>query len=275
MPSFSNGQAVSLVIGESSFTASTAPTTSTGLSLPTGLTFGLDHDLWVSDFLNYRVLAYSPPFSAGEAATIVIGQSSFTASDTTATSTGLSGPQGLAFDSSGNLWVSDEANNRVLEYKAPVSTGEAASLVIGQSSFTTSAAATTSTGLNNPIGLAFDSSGNLWVADSANSRVLQYGGPGSASSSTTTTRSTTATTSTTTPPSTTATTSASTTGQSSTTAQTSSSSTAGGGGVPEFPYQILIATLFTVLLAASYLLVRRHTTPRGHLGQEAPDGRPS
>ena len=47
------------------------------------------------------------------------------------TSTGLDTPNGLAFDSSGNLWVADSSNNRVLEYKAPFTTGEAASLVLG------------------------------------------------------------------------------------------------------------------------------------------------
>ena len=34
----------------------------------------------------------------------------------------------------------------------------------------------TSTALNQPTGLAFDSSGNLWVADGVDGRVLQYSG---------------------------------------------------------------------------------------------------
>jgi plastocyanin len=32
----------------------------------------------------------------------------------------------------------------------------------------------------------------------------------------------------------------------------------GGGGIPEFPYQTIALVVFTVLIAASYLLVRRH-----------------
>ena len=126
----------------------------------------------------------------------------------------------------------------------PLSTDKAASLVIGQASLTTSTAATTSTGLTQPFGLAFDSGHDLWVADFANSRVLQLGGPASVASSTTTVSSTTATSPT------------STTSQSSTTTQTSASSSTSGGGVPEFPYQFAIATAFTVPPAASYLLVR-------------------
>ncbi|MDA4137154.1 MAG: thermopsin [Thaumarchaeota archaeon] len=42
------------------------------------------------------------------------------------------------------------------------------------------------------------------------------------------------------------------------TSSTTSTSSSSGGGVPEFPYQFAVAALFTVLLAASYLLVRRN-----------------
>jgi YVTN family beta-propeller protein len=67
----------------------------------------------------------------------------------------------------------------------------------------------------------------------------------------------------------TTTTSVSTTGSSSTESYTSStsvttittsvasSSSSSGGGIPEFPYQLGVATSFTILLAATYLLVRR------------------
>jgi len=176
---FSTHEAASLVIGQSSFTGSATATTSTGLSGPTGLAFDSSHNLWVVDMGNSRVLEYTAPFSTGEAATLVIGQSSFTSSDFTDTnSTGLSYPTGLAFDSGGNLWVADQSNNRVLEYKTPFSTHEAASLVIGQPGFTTTnTGATTQTNLNGVKALAFDSSGNLWVVDFRQSRVLEYTTP--------------------------------------------------------------------------------------------------
>ena len=45
------------------------------------------------------------------------------------------------------------------------------------SSFTTSTCATGSTGECVPDGLVFDSSGNLWVGDGGNARVLEYAGP--------------------------------------------------------------------------------------------------
>jgi hypothetical protein len=41
------------------------------------------------------------------------------------------------------------------------------------------------------------------------------------------------------------------------------------GSAPVFPYQLVIAASFTLLLAASYLLIRRRTGQRGFVGQNA------
>jgi sugar lactone lactonase YvrE len=275
---FSTHEAASLVIGEPSFTAANDEVSKTGLNAPNSLAFDSSGDLWVVD--GHRVLEYATPLITHEAATLVIGQNTFTNSSTATTTTGLNLPNGLAFDSSGNLWVADTLNDRVLQYKAPFSTFEAASVVIGQTSFTNSTQPypinPTLTGLDQPTGIAFDSSGNLWVADWVDARVLEYGGSAAAtiSSSTTSTSAPSSTSSSSsTAPSTASSTSAasstSTTSTSSTsTTSSASSSTTGGGGVPVYPYQVAAAVLFTVLLAASYLLVRRRMTIRGHASQD-------
>ena len=84
----------------------------------------------------------------------------------------LNNPQGVVVDGSGNLYVSDGANNRVLFYPAGSTT---ASRVYGQNgSFTSNFSGAGATSLNNPQGLALDSSGGLYVADEDNSRVLFY-----------------------------------------------------------------------------------------------------
>ena len=128
-------------------------------------------------YKQYRVLEYEPPFSTGEAASLVIGQTSLTGSGDSSPSGGLYGPTGIAFDSSGNLWVVDSGNNRVLEFKSPFSNGESASLVIGQPTFGGYIGKTTAGGLNSPSYLAFDPSGNLWVTDQGNNRVLEFAAP--------------------------------------------------------------------------------------------------
>jgi len=290
----STHEAASLVIGEPSFTATNDEVTKAGLNAPNSLAFDSSGNLWVVD--GHRVLEYKTPFTTHEAASLVIGQNTFTNSSTATTSTGLNLPNGLAFDSSGNLWVADKGNSRVLEYAAPFSTFEAASVVIGQTNFTYSGQPypinPTPTGLDQPTGVAFNS-GNLWVADWVNDRVLEYtssyssvtGSTSSLSSSHTSSLSTSAASSSTSSSSTitistasvattTSSSSATTTiSTASVTATTSSSSTSsGGGGVPEFPYQYAVATVFTLLLVASYLLVRHRITIGGRGNQEVPAG---
>ncbi len=179
---FTSGQAADLVIGQSSFTTSTAATTTTGLNVAGSASFDSSGNLWATDLNNNRILRYSPPFSNGQAANLVIGQTDFITG--TCNTGGISAstlcfPVNVIFDSSGNLWVGDQHNNRVLRFPKGTgfTNGQAADLVIGQSSFTTNGAAATATGLHFTGNIAFDSSGNLWVADFFNSRVLRYSPP--------------------------------------------------------------------------------------------------
>jgi len=175
---FANGAAATIVIGQSNFTAHTAGTNATALNDPFGVAFDSSGNLWVADADNNRVLMYPKGngFANSEAATIVIGQSNFTAHTAGTNATSLYGPYAIAFDSSGNLWVADFHNYRILMY--PKGNGfansEAATIVIGQSNFTAHTAGTSATALYDPVGVAFDSSGNLWVADHYNNRILMY-----------------------------------------------------------------------------------------------------
>src|SRR3989454_12794815 len=113
-----------------------------------------------ADDINIRLLKYAVPISTGQAATVVVGQGSFTTKTAGTTATTLSVPLGISFDSAGNLWVADKGNNRVLKYAAPITTGEAATIVVGQCSFTTITAGTTVTTLTIQIGITFDTSEN-------------------------------------------------------------------------------------------------------------------
>ena len=84
-------------------------------------------------------------------------------------------PVGVALDSSGNLYVADQDNNRVLFYPSGSTT---ATRVYGQGgSFTTNNpnnGGVSANSLAYPRGVAPDSSGNLYVSDGGNSRVLFY-----------------------------------------------------------------------------------------------------
>ncbi len=74
--------------------------------------------------------------------------------------TGLSEPQFVATDASGNIYATNACNNTVTIY-AKGSKGDAApTAIIGGSK----------TGLNSPEGIALDSSGKIYVADYVNAR---------------------------------------------------------------------------------------------------------
>lgn len=146
------------------------------LNQPTSSAFDSAGNLWVVDQHNNRILEYDSTLlgSSGPNARIVIGQSSFTTSASATSASGLNNPESIAFDYAGDLWVADKGNNRILMFEPPFSTGMSASLVVGQSTFASSSSATTQIGFTNPSDIAFDPTGNLWVADTGNNRVLKY-----------------------------------------------------------------------------------------------------
>ncbi len=172
-PPFSTGMSATLVLGQSDFTSRLGGTSPTNLSLPSGLAFNATGALFVADRGNNRVLAFDPPFSSAEAATLALGQTSLSGSRPGTTATNLSFPTALAVDRAGDLWVADQGNDRVLEFAYPLTTGEAASAVLGQYNFTLTNE-TAPYGLSDPWGIGFDADGDLWVADSGDDRVLEY-----------------------------------------------------------------------------------------------------
>jgi len=180
---FVSNQLADLVIGQTDFTSGTANPggiAANTLSAPPDVAFDSSGNLWVADTSNNRVLRFSSPFSTNQSADLVIGQSDFTSG--TANPGGraantLNAPFGLTFDSSGNLWVADTSNNRVLRFSSPFSTNQSADLVIGQADFDSGGFGTSDSTLRAPFEVAFDSDGNLWVADFTNNRVLRFSSP--------------------------------------------------------------------------------------------------
>jgi len=91
--------------------------------------------------------------------------------------------KGIYVDSQQNLWISDQGNNRVLRFPAPIKGDgtDTADKVIGQANYTTSSAnrggSRSNKSFNGPAGLFLDASENLWVADSDNNRILRFPAP--------------------------------------------------------------------------------------------------
>lgn len=184
-----NGMDASFVFGQSDFNSNSANggsgTAADKLSGPQGIAVDVENkNLFVADYNNNRILVfnYSEDIINGVPASYVIGQDSFSANNankgTSTNRSGFGNLQGLAFDqSSKTLFVADQYNNRVLSFDVSkgISNGMPASLVLGQVSETTSYGGATQVNLYQPLALNYiPSSGQLFVGDSQNNRVLVF-----------------------------------------------------------------------------------------------------
>lgn len=165
-----------LVIGQPDFESNSAalvgPNT---LRAPSGLAVAFDDSLLVADTGNNRVLE----FPNGQANAIrVYGQPNFGTSTapTAPTAQTLSAPQGVAVDIFSAVYIADTGANRILVYTntRDADAGLSAEIVIGQANLTSSLAGATATRLRTPGNVAVDRSGRIYVADTANNRVLQF-----------------------------------------------------------------------------------------------------
>ena len=89
----------------------------------------------------------------------------------------MGAPYGLAFTSNGSLLASDLGNNRVLFFPATggiLTSGEAATIVFGQSDMNSNGAGSGLNQMNFPHHIAVDSDDRLYVADTNNGRVLIF-----------------------------------------------------------------------------------------------------
>lgn len=97
------------------------------------------------------------------------GTQGYTGDSGPPTSAQLALPGGIAFDSSGNLYIADSANNRVRKVSSGIITTIAGN---GTAGYTGDKGPATDAELNNPTGVAVDSSGNVYIAD-ANNQVVR------------------------------------------------------------------------------------------------------
>ncbi|HTW89830.1 MAG TPA: choice-of-anchor D domain-containing protein [Candidatus Binataceae bacterium] len=188
------------VLGQVNLT-NTAPnfTDPSGLFAPTGVAIDRSvtpNRIYVADQNNSRILGWNDAssFTDGAPANLVIGQPDFNSSlwnqnGGAPNANTLWFPTAVAVDGSGNLYVLDDGNNRVLEYDSPFTTDTTADRVFGQPDFSSNLC---NQGLTEPTpetlclpyvgnvntgGLAVDNAGNLYVTDARNNRVLEYDNP--------------------------------------------------------------------------------------------------
>jgi uncharacterized protein (TIGR03437 family) len=124
-------------------------------------------NLFIADTSNSRIRKVDP---AGNMTTVAgTGTPGFSGDGGPATSAQISAPHYVMVDQAGNVYISDYGNNRVRK----VDTAGIISTVAGTGSvlFAGDGGPATGASLSGPLGLAVDSAGNLYIADSNHDRI--------------------------------------------------------------------------------------------------------
>jgi cysteine-rich repeat protein len=155
--------------GESGFSGDGGPATSAQLSSMGSVVVDGLGNLFVSDTANHRVRRVDA--ATGSITTVAgTGTSGFSGDGGAATSAQLGAPWALAVDGLGNLFISELNNQRVRRVNA--ADGIITTVVgTGTAGFSGDGGTATSAQLNFPRGLALDSLGNLFIADTVNHRI--------------------------------------------------------------------------------------------------------
>jgi sugar lactone lactonase YvrE len=161
-PSPARGQSytISTAVGAGAPSNVQGKSTSLGNNIPSYLTADSTGNVYFVD--QNSVIEWN---NATGLLTIVAGNGTtgYSGDNGPATSAQLNNPQGLAVDSNGDLYIADAANNVIRKVSGGTITTFAGNGTAGTAACPNGAAA--SAQFNNPAGLALDSHGNLYIAD--------------------------------------------------------------------------------------------------------------
>lgn len=182
------------VSGSSGSGGDNGAATSAYLSAPAGLALDSLGDLYIADGGNNRVqeiaatnhTQWGIAMTANDIYTVAGspgGSSGASGNGTPASSSYLDDPLGVSVDGSGNLYVADSYNDRVVEIPAASGTDWSIPMTAndlyvvagqtGHSGTTGDGNPATASYLNTPYAIEPDSSGDLYIADSSNNRVQE------------------------------------------------------------------------------------------------------
>jgi uncharacterized protein (TIGR03437 family) len=147
------------------FSGDNGPATSAGLAWPNGLAVDSAGSLYIADSFDSRIRKVSNGVITTVAGN---GTRGFSGDGGPATSAQLWSPEGVAVDSAGNLYIADSGDNCIRKVSNGVITTLAGN---GTEGFSGDNGPATNATLSAPTGLAVDSAGNLYIADSYNLRI--------------------------------------------------------------------------------------------------------
>lgn len=151
--------------GINGFGGDGGPPTSANLAGPMGVAVSSSGQLYIADFINECIWEVS-----GGVITTVAGNGTIydSGDNGPAVNAGLGGPVGGAVDSSGNLYIVDNSSSTIREISNGTITTVAGN---GTQGYGGDGGPSTHAELYTPWGIAVDSSGNIYIADTYNDRI--------------------------------------------------------------------------------------------------------
>ena len=143
------------------------PATNACLNLPMGVTVDACGRLYIADMLNSRIRKVE---TNGIITTVAgTNRAGYSGDSGAATSAQISYPDAVALDATGNLYIADTSNHRIRK----VDTNGIITTVAGTNSagYSGDGGPAANASLHQPIGLALDADGNLYIADTSNNRI--------------------------------------------------------------------------------------------------------
>ncbi len=182
-----NSGSVGTFAGQPAFqgSANGSATLTASFNSPSGVAVDSANNVYVADMGNQEIRKISIPSGAtSETVTTLAGTGTVGHADGPGASATFANPTGIAVDSAGNVYVADEGNNTIREITPAgvvstiAGTGQTPRIV-GHADGPGASAQ-----FNQPEGIAVDSAGNLYVADSGNSTIRKITPSGSGASTT-------------------------------------------------------------------------------------------
>jgi len=154
--------------GTQGFGGDNNPAVNAKLNYPIGVAVDGSGNVYIADTYNHRVRKVA----ANGTITTVAGNggAGYLGDGGAATAAELNYPFSVTLDAAGNLYIADYGNNRIR--KVTVSSGVITTVVgNGTQGFGGDGGSATAAALNQPVSVAMDANGNLYIADYGNNRI--------------------------------------------------------------------------------------------------------
>ena len=151
--------------GAGAFAGDNGPATSASLWAPLDVKVDAAGNLYIADYSNNRIRMVTGGTISTLAGNGVLG---FGGDNGPAPSAQLNSPSGVALDAAGDLFIADNGNNVIRQVTSGVITTIAGN---GTPSYSGDYGPAAAAGLDGPFGVATDSAGRIFIADSGNNLV--------------------------------------------------------------------------------------------------------